>query len=121
MGPCRGLKVERGRGRGVEEGTAGDDGDMRGVGIVETVLAGCSSSAASESRLRGTCACLLADTLADGRQTGAVGGSTGPAGEADGAKSMVSRRWTRMLRVFCLAGVAAQLDGPFADLLVACR
>lgn len=120
MGPGRGLKAERGRGRGVEEGTAGDDGDMRDVGI-ETVLAGCSSSAASESRLRGTCACLLADTLADDRQTGAVGGSTGPAGEADGARWMVSRRWTRMLRVFCLAGVVAQLDGPFADLLVACR
>lgn len=104
--------VERGRGWG-EEGT--DDG-MECAGVED----GRSSSAVNESRLGGTCACLPGDTLAggqelaDGSQTGTVDGSTGLGADASGARSMVARRWTRMLRAFCLAGVVAQLDGPFA-------
>lgn len=107
------LTVERGRGGG-EEGT---DDDMECVGVED----GRSSSAVSESRPSGRCACLPGDTLAggleflaDGRRTSTVDGSTGLGAEANGAKSMVGRRWTRMLHVFCLAGVAAQSDGPFA-------
>lgn len=107
------LTVERGRGGG-EEGT---DDDMECVGVED----GRSSSAVSESRPSGRCACLPGDTLAgglgflaDGRRTSTVDGSTGLEADANGAKSMVARRWTRMLRVFCLAGVAAQSDGPFA-------
>lgn len=101
------LMVERGRG---EPGTGGD-----GMGGVAEVLAavedGCSSSAANESRLSGTCACSLAGTLAGHGLVvvGTGGGSTGPLVDAT---STVDRRWTRTLRFVCLAGVAVPTDGP---------